>query len=53
MPKFFAGLFLNVSIISLLICVCVCSEFGYFYLAQSIGDMGDMGDISSKWRHGC
>ena len=30
MPKFFAGLFLNASIISLLI--CVCSEFAGLFL---------------------
>ena len=32
MPKFFAGIFLNASVISLLICVCVCSEFAGLFL---------------------
>ena len=29
MPKFFAGLFLNTSIISLLICMCVSSDISF------------------------
>ena len=40
MPKFFAGLFLNTSIISLLICMCVQNLQVYFYSAFRSGPFG-------------
>ena len=40
MPKFFAGLFLNASIISLLICVCVFRICRFVFSAFRLGPFG-------------